>query len=326
MSTTDNVLAAQHPPGERPGRPLTPRTGMRAGWRLLLFLVIYIVFQAVLAAVLMISPAGRTALQSMAKGVFTPFGVLALQTVNVLSALASIRIMGAIEHRALHDYGFTRRGAFGGLFWRGTAWGLCTVVALFAILWAERVVSFSGLALHGWAIAGYAGVWALGALLIGISEELVFRGYVQTTLTTAMGFWPAAVLSSVIFGAAHMLNPGMSLAVGLSATVFGFFFCLTVRRTGTLWFAIGMHAAFDYGETFLFSPSGGTNATAHLLDGRMHGPAWLTGGTIGPEASLNGALAFIALLFLFSRLYRREPGDVTPNEHEIHVSRRGSGA
>jgi membrane protease YdiL (CAAX protease family) len=71
------------------------------------------------------------------------------------------------------------------------------------------------------------------------------------------------------------------------------FFCLTLRRTGNLWFAVGLHAAFDWGETFLFSvPDSGLVAPGHLLNSSFHGAAWLTGGTVGPEGSV---MAFVVI-------------------------------
>lgn len=278
---------------------------IRAGWHLLIFLVAFGVLQGVLGfALTTVVPSLRGALATMGKGVLTPFGLLALESVNLVAALIAIRIMAAIEHRSLSEYRLRRWEAFGPDFRKGVGWGFATVVALFLALRIEGVFSFGPLALHGWAIAGYAAVWAGGALLVGLFEELVFRGYMLSMFTTAIGFWPAAVISSVLFGAAHMMNPGVHAVIGLSAAVFGFFFCLTVRRTGTLWFAVGMHSAFDYGETFLFAPTGGTSSSAHLLNSSLHGPGWLTGGHVGPEASVNGAFAFLLLLILFHRLYR----------------------
>src|SRR5450756_2021428 len=72
----------------------------------------------------------------------------------------------------------------------------------------------------------------------------------------------------------------------LSVFAMGMFFCLILRRTGNLWFAVGLHASFDWGETFLFSaPDSGIVAPGHLLNSSFHGPVWLTGGTVGPEGS-----------------------------------------
>ena len=76
------------------------------------------------------------------------------------------------------------------------------------------------------------------------------------------------------------------------------FFCFTLRRTGNLWFAIGWHAAFDFGETYVYSvPDSGFVMPGHLLAASLHGPRWLTGGTVGPE----GSVVDFVVLVPFSR-------------------------
>jgi uncharacterized protein len=67
---------------------------------------------------------------------------------------------------------------------------------------------------------------------------------------------------------------------------------------------VGMHAAWDFGETFIFSaPDSGTYAPGTLLHSAFHGPLWLTGGAVGPEASVMGDLAVLLALLLFAKLY-----------------------
>ena len=86
----------------------------------------------------------------------------------------------------------------------------------------------------------------------------------------------------------------------------GLFFALTLRRTGTLWFALGFHAAWDWGETFFYSvPDSGIVFPGHLLKSSLHGARWLTGGSVGPEGS-SVCFVVIALLSLaFSRTYQQ---------------------
>ena len=74
--------------------------------------------------------------------------------------------------------------------------------------------------------------WALAFLAVGLAEEFLFRGYLQYTLTTGMGFWPSAVLLSALFGLAHSGNPGESKFGLLSVVVFALLFCVFLRRTG----------------------------------------------------------------------------------------------
>jgi hypothetical protein len=105
-------------------------------------------------------------------------------------------------------------------------------------------------------------------------------------------------VTSVIFGVVHLANPGESWPGIAGVMAVGLFWCFTLRRTGSLWFAFGMHAAFDFGETFLFSvPDSGMVFPGHLSSAAIHtGPAWLVGGSAGPEASV---LDFVILAIFF---------------------------
>ena len=87
--------------------------------------------------------------------------------------------------------------------------------------------------------------------------------------------------------------------------VIGMFLCLTLRRTGDLWLAIGWHAAFDFGETYFYSvPNSGLVMPGHLFAASLHGPRWLTGGAVGPEGSAF-SFAVLAVTFVaFDRIHR----------------------
>ncbi|MGH7185238.1 MAG: lysostaphin resistance A-like protein, partial [Pseudomonadota bacterium] len=124
------------------------------------------------------------------------------------------------------------------------------------------------------------------------------------TLAAGIGFWPTAAILSALFGAVHLGNKGEGWAGALGAATIGLFFCLTLRRTGNLWFAVGMHASFNWGQTFLFSvPNSGMTPQGHLSNAELHGPRWLTGGTVGPEGSVFCFLTMALLFVLFLRFY-----------------------
>jgi membrane protease YdiL (CAAX protease family) len=139
---------------------------------------------------------------------------------------------------------------------------------------------------------------------VGLAEEFLFRGYPQFTLAGGIGFWPAASVISALFAAGHLGNTGEDKAGAAGVFVFAMFICLTLRRTGNLWFAVGLHAAFDWGETFLFSvPDSGLVAPGHLLNSSFHGPVWLTGGTVGPEGSVMVFVVVALAAAIFSRVF-----------------------
>jgi hypothetical protein len=220
--------------------------------------------------------------------------------------------MAKIERRRFADYGFTRRGAFGRLFWEGGLWGLATIGAVVAAMALAGGYSVRGLSLSGTGILLYAFLWAAAFLIASLFEELVFRGYELFTAASGIRFWPAAIILSAIFGfyLHYAQKPNETLADGLSVTLIALFFCLTVRRTGNLWFAIGWHWTFNFGSMFVFGfpntgNEGGLPVPGHLLNSLIKGSAWLTGGPMGAEASLI-IFPVIAVLFIAFHLRFRE--------------------
>jgi hypothetical protein len=94
----------------------------------------------------------------------------------------------------------------------------------------------------------------------------------------------------------------------------GLVFALTLRRTGNLWLAVGWHASFDFGETFLFSvPNSGVVFDGHLSNASLHGAKWLTGGSVGPEGSVFSFLTMAILVLVVHRLYPAKNSNPTPN-------------
>jgi membrane protease YdiL (CAAX protease family) len=140
--------------------------------------------------------------------------------------------------------------------------------------------------------------------MVAFFEEFLVRGYSQWVLSQGMNFWPAAALLSVGFGALHGSNPGESKAGLVAAALIGFFLCLTLRRTGDLWWAVGFHMSWDWGESYFYSvPDSGGMSTGHLLNSSFHGPAWVTGGSVGPEGSALVFAVLVALWVVFDRVY-----------------------
>jgi membrane protease YdiL (CAAX protease family) len=183
-----------------------------------------------------------------------------------------------------------------------------------AATWLLGGISFAPPALSVAGVAFYAIVWAIAFILLGITEELLIRGYALSALGQAIGFWPAAGSLAVLFGGLHLLNPGENVIGALNVVAYSLFAAFTLRRTGNLWFAIGIHASWDYVQTVLYGvPVSGTHHEGRILQADLHGPSWLTGGTVGPEGSALGfvvlALAFVVFAWRFPA---RPAGAATP--------------
>lgn len=289
-----------------PELPVTPQTqdgaikrifigpnGVRALWRLLIF-----------AAIVFGSLFGVSQVLRYFHVVprFTAGFVVVQEGIAFLLIAAATAIMGHFEKRSFATYGLPARGAFGRLFWEGVAWGLLAEGATMTILRLTGNASFDGFDQRGFAALYFGLLWGLAFVLVGFTEEFLFRGYPQFTLGTGTGFWPAAFVLSGLFWLAHMANPGETWIGGLATALAALLFCVSLWLTGNLWFAIGMHAGWDWTETYFFGvPDSGIPASGHLLNSSLHGSRWMTGGTVGPEGSIVElvlALIIIGLLFV----------------------------
>ena len=222
----------------------------------------------------------------------------------MLAAILPGLVMARIEGRHFGNFGLPARRAFGRNFWVGTLWGIVSLSVLMLALRVAGTFEFGALELHGARILGFAVYYAVLFLLTAFFEDFLMRGYSQWVLSQGMNFWPAAALLSFAFGYIHGGNPGEAKTGLVAAGCIGFFFCLTLRRTGDLWWAVGFHMAWDWGESYLYSvPDSGTILPGHLLNSRLHGPDWLSGGSVGPEGSYLVFVVIGALWVLFDRAY-----------------------
>jgi membrane protease YdiL (CAAX protease family) len=277
--------------------------GIRSGWRFAFFVLLLFSFSKLCFWFL------TTVFHHQEHAGWFPTDFLFDGALSLAAALMAAWIMSKIERRQLAGYGLPWRAAFRKHFWQGALWGFTASFLMIILLRVIGAASFEGLAMHGQTLFKFALLWAAAFLLLGFAEEFTYRGYSQTTLTDGMGFWPAAVLLSAIFGSVHyFFKPMENWMDGLSVGLFGLFWCFSLRRTGSLWFAIGFHAMSDYADMVLFAqPNTGNNGrslTGHVLNVSYQGPEWLTGGPRGTEAS---ALEFLILALLFVAIARVYP-------------------
>jgi membrane protease YdiL (CAAX protease family) len=301
-SSEPPVVAADGPSLPPPGFPPTTfndrmrrvfngPTGLRAGWRFLIYLIMVVALIGLFSWLL------RTAFPPT--GHRPPFWLqLLVETAVTVGAFVPAVIMGFFEKRSFADYGLPGGKAFGKDFWVGALWGLAALSLLLLAIRGAGDFTLSGLSLHGLRILKFAAFWGVFFLLVGFFEEFLFRGYSLATLTSGMGFWPSALTLSALFGLIHLGNAGEAWIGALAAGLIGLFFCFTLRRTGSLWFAVGMHATWDWAESYFYSvPDSGSVSPGHLLNTSFHGSRWITGGSVGPEGSVF-VLVLIAIMWV----------------------------
>jgi hypothetical protein len=227
---------------------------------------------------------------ALAFGGWLRFGPPALSGAQILHFAAlwgcAFLLVGCVEEglfRCYLQFTLTR----GLNFW----WALAAEVALCLYL-AQHMRNHGALGIYAIALLGLFPCFALDRKRIAGSA-----------------FWQAAWVSSTFFGMIHTFNGGENWIGVFAAASIGFVFCVSVRVTGSAWWAIGCHTAWDWTETYFYGTAdSGLPAHGHLLTTYPAGnPLW-SGGADGPEGSV---LVFGAILLLLAGLLalyaRRKP-------------------
>ena len=330
------------PPGHNLRWIFVGSQGLRAGWSIVITIVLLLLIGAGLSTILVRS-------HLIAKGSGAAIRTMFLsELATVLALLGAVAVTSRIEHRRILDYNLHGPRPLRHFF-TGLASGFLALSLLIGALAAGGWLHFGPVSLSGLSILRYGAVWACVFLLVGCAEEGIFRCYLQYTLTRGINFWwalalvaaicgglaattkgngpwgvyavailglfpclglhlrlgargafwHAAWVTSTFFGFVHTGNGGENWIGIFAAAAIGFAFCVSIRLTGSAWWAIGCHAAWDWAETFFYGTAdSGMKAHGHLLDSQPAGNALWSGGADGPEGSLL-VLGVILLLLVF---------------------------
>ncbi len=286
------------PPPLAPGpvtRLFIGRDGLRAFWSVVLFAIVLVAAAFLVAFVgtgvaMVLGASPRSFVPSFA---ISPAVVAVGSYPFAVTVLIATIVMARAERRSPWSYGLAGRHAFG-LFAAGAGWGFLALSALIGLLAITGHITVGGPSDPPLLALRSAAVWALAFLGVGLFEETLARGYLQGRLSRAIGFWPAAVLLSILFGAGHYSNGGETGTGLIGAGAVGLVFCYSLWRSGSLWWAIGFHAAWDWAQSYFYGThDSGLAAQGALLTSQPAGASWLSGGTVGPEGS---ALVFVILV------------------------------
>jgi uncharacterized protein len=235
-----------------------------------------------------------------------------VDSAGLLLTIVICVVIARLEHQHIREYGLWPAGRWLRLLGQGVLLGLVLAFADIVVTWLLGGYSFGSRALTMPGVVVYGLLWAAGFLLVGLFEEYAFRGYALRSLSRAIGFWPAAGLLAAIFAAVHLGNPGEGFYGAIDVAIYAMFAALTLLRTGSLWFAVGLHAAWDFSLTFLYAvPGSGVTAHNVLLHSVLKGGAWLTGGSVGPEGSAIGLGVLLVAFALYAFFgHARQPRSI----------------
>jgi uncharacterized protein len=273
--------------------------GLRSGWRFLIY-ILSVILLVWLSRLALIPFFGR------GLGAETPGRLIAGEVGLLIAAVLPALIAARLEDRPWSAYGLPLRLEEKGRFAVGLVVGFVALSCLMLLIRLFHGVDLGNVSLHGAVLLRSGVVWGIAFLVVGVVEEFLFRGYSLYTLATGIGFWPAAILLCLVFGGLHRLNPGETWLGALETALVALAFAFSLWRTGTLWFAVGMHASWDWGESFFFGvPDSGQKAVGTLFNPHFHGSRWINGGSVGPEGSVLvfvvTAATFVAIHFLYPK-------------------------
>jgi hypothetical protein len=256
-----------------------------------------------LVLVVVVSVAGSAAVQ--AAGWNTPLTfVLGLATA-ALTLAAYAWVVRRTERREPAEVALRNAPAALG---RGILIGLGMFVAV-----VVNIAFLGGYEVRGWGSAGGAIAFFGFTAAAAVTEEVLFRGVLFRVVEERLGTWISLTLTGLLFGLAHVFNPNATLWSALAIAVeAGFMLAAVYAATRNLWVPIGVHFGWNFAQGGIFGTSvSGQDAPQGLLDGVTSGPALVSGGEFGPEASLYSLLAGVVVTVVFLWLAKRR-GTIVP--------------
>lgn len=138
---------------------------------------------------------------------------------------------------------------------------------------------------------------------VAIIEEILVRGIVFRIIEEKLGSYISLLISGVIFGALHLVNPHSSFLSTLCITLAGFLLGAAFIYRRNLWFPIALHFAWNFTQSGIYGAiTSGNEKTPGLLTAKIQGSELITGGEFGPEGSIQASviclLGTLILLFL----------------------------
>jgi membrane protease YdiL (CAAX protease family) len=164
----------------------------------------------------------------------------------------------------------------------GCAVGAGLFFAVIATLWTAGDFEFMGT--NDWHVLAIPFALSLQSAFI---EELAVRGVMFRILEEWLGTWISLLLTASFFGGLHLLNPNSTVmgAVAIACSA-GVILAGAYALTRRLWLPIGLHFGWNFVESGVFDLPVSGHKLKGLVQCRLEGPEWLTGGSFGPEASV----------------------------------------
>jgi uncharacterized protein len=187
----------------------------------------------------------------------------------------------------------------------GLVLGAALMAAIVGTLWSCHWVTIEARPVDRIALA------LRDSIRSGVVEETVLRLVIFRLLWRSLGLWPALIGAALLFGALHLANPDASPFAALCLIAGEGIGIGLYLLTGRIWAAIGMHAAWNFTQGWIFGAT--VSGIAEIAGGPLSLRSMpdvadiLSGGGFGPEASLAAlTLSVIASAGLLLRAWKRD--------------------
>ncbi len=257
------------------------RHRIRAGWRILLFLLVSFPPLYYITSLL--------------------WTQLLIRYVIIFWLLLTLSFVFAryIDRRPIGTVGFMLHSRWIRDYLLGAALGFAPVSIIFTIALSLGYIEAELSNLTVTIILNILVLCSIKTMFQSAFEELFFRGYIFQNLIEGTNPFTATVLTSAIFGAGHLLVPNSSWMAALNLTILGVLLAIGYLKTRSLWLSSAVHFGWNFsmGHIYGFSVSGGQRSDT-LLNIEQKGPSWITGGDFGPEAGIPASILMIAASLL----------------------------
>ena len=303
---------------------------LRSGWRIIAFFLFLMLAIFLLMA---LTKVFATLFPSLNSFLAEPIGSDSLSRSGLISLyvgnlrnLAAAVIASAIsarllERRTFASIGFKLHRKWQRDFFLGCAMGAAALAIAVGVAVAANTVTFS---VQTRALASIAQGFAIAFfffLIAGAFEELIFRGFPFQALEHNLGGAAAVAITSVLFGLAHLSNPSASAFSTINTMLAGVWVGSAYLMTRSLWLATALHCSWNFAMVWVFGlPVSGFTTLDQLawLRGSIGPPAWISGGSYGPE---GGVAVTVALLL--STVVIWKSGLFTPSDEMLAAVQHG---
>jgi len=148
---------------------------------------------------------------------------------------------------------------------------------------------------------------------VAIIEEVLVRGIIFRIMEEKLGSSISLTISSILFGVLHLANPNCTLISAICITTAGFLMGAAFMYSRNLWMPIALHFAWNFTQSGIFGAiTSGNEKTNSLLQAKIEGPEFITGGEFGPEGSIQAIVFCLIATVVFLFLCHKENMIIKP--------------